>query len=78
MSNLEIGLLSFPALLILIFIRVPIGLAMFLCGVVGLYLVTGNANMPLNRLKSETYSTFSSYSPRTCRPMSQNAPSAET
>ena len=62
MSNLEIGLLSFPALLILIFIRVPIGLAMFLCGVVGLYLVTGNANMPLNRLKSETYSTFSSYS----------------
>ena len=62
MSNLEIGLISFPALLILIFIRVPIGLAMFLTGVVGLYLVTGNANMPLNRLKSETYSTFSSYS----------------
>ena len=62
MSNLEIGLASFPALLILIFIRVPIGLAMFLTGVVGLYLVTGNANMPLNRLKSETYSTFSSYS----------------
>ena len=62
MSNLEIGLLSFPALLVLIFIRVPIGLAMFLTGVIGLYLVTGNANMPLNRLKSETYSTFSSYS----------------
>ena len=62
MSNLEIGLISFPALLILIFIRVPIGLALFLCGVVGLYLVTGNINMPLNRLKSETYSTFSSYS----------------
>ena len=32
MSNLEIGLASFPALLILIFIRVPIGLAMFFGG----------------------------------------------
>ena len=36
MSNLEIGLLSFPALMALIFIRVPIGLAMFLVGLVGL------------------------------------------
>ena len=61
MSNLEIGLASFPALLILIFIRVPIGLAMFLVGLVGLYFVTGSFNLPLARLKSETYSTFSSY-----------------
>ena len=62
MSNLEIGLVSFPALLILIFIRVPIGLAMFLVGLVGLYFVTGSLNMPLGRMKSETFSTFSSYS----------------
>ena len=62
MSNLEIGIASFPALLILIFIRVPIGLAMFLVGLVGLYAVTGNLNLPLARLKSETYTTFSSYS----------------
>ena len=62
MSNLDIGLLSFPALMILIFIRVPIGLAMFLVGLVGLYIVTGNPTLPLARLKSETYSTFSSYS----------------
>ena len=61
MSNLEIGLASFPALLLLIFIRVPIGLAMFLVGLVGLYLVTGSFNLPLARLKSETFSTFSSY-----------------
>ena len=61
MSNLEIGLASFPALLILIFIRVPIGLAMFLVGLVGLYFVTGSFNLPLARLKSETFSTFSSY-----------------
>ena len=40
MSNLEIGLASFPALLILIFIRVPIGLAMFLVGLVDLLVVS--------------------------------------
>jgi hypothetical protein len=57
MSNLEIGLASFPALLILIFIRVPIGLAMFLVGLVGLYFTTGSFNLPLARLKSETFST---------------------
>ena len=62
MSNLEIGLVSFPGLLILIFIRVPIGLAMFLVGLVGLYFVTGSLNLPLGRMKSETFSTFSSYS----------------
>ena len=62
MSPLEIGLTSFPVLLALIFLRVPIGLAMFLCGLGGLYLVTGNLNLPLGRLKSETYTTFSSYS----------------
>ncbi|NRB33703.1 MAG: TRAP transporter large permease [Rhodobacteraceae bacterium] len=62
MSNLEIGILSFPALMVLIFLRVPIGLAMFLAGLVGLTLVTGDTNMAFSRLKNETYSTFSSYS----------------
>ena len=62
MSDLAIGLLSFPALLFLIFARVPIGLAMFVTGLVGIVMVTGNLNIPLGRLKSETYSTFSSYS----------------
>ncbi len=62
MSNLEIGITSFPALLLLIFLRVPIGLAMFLVGFVGLYLVTGGNNVALSRLKHETYTTFSSYS----------------
>lgn len=62
MSDLSIGLLSFPALLIAIFLRVPIGLAMFLAGFLGLVLVTGEMNLPLARLKSETYSTFSNYS----------------
>ena len=62
MSDIAIGVLSFPALLILIFLRVPIGLAMFLAGFVGLIVVTGDANLPFARLKAETYSTFSNYS----------------
>lgn len=57
-----IGLLSFPALLVLIFLRVPIGLAMFLAGLVGLIIVTGETTIPFARLKSETYGTFSNYS----------------
>ncbi|MHA6323796.1 TRAP transporter large permease [Roseivivax sp. CAU 1753] len=62
MSDIAIGLLSFPALLILIFLRVPIGLAMFLAGLVGLIFVTGDTNLPFARLKAETYTTFSNYS----------------
>ena len=62
MTNLEIGMASFPALLVLIFLRVPIGLSMFLVGLFGLYFVTGSFNVALSKLKSETYTTFSSYS----------------
>ncbi len=61
MTNFEIGLLSFPALL-LIFLRVPIGLAMFTTGFVGLWLTNGSAFMAMARLKTETFTTFSSYS----------------
>ncbi len=59
---LEIGFWSFPALLVLIFLRAPIGLAMMLCGVAGLYLAMGGSAVVLAKLKTETYSTFSSYS----------------
>ncbi len=62
MSDLAIGIYSFPALMILIFLRVPIGLAMFLVGLVGLTLVTDSTNVAFSRLKNETYTTFSSYS----------------
>ncbi|KNG92807.1 TRAP transporter large permease [Pseudaestuariivita atlantica] len=62
MSDLAIGVLSFPALLTLIFLRVPIGLAMFLTGLVGLVIVTGETTIPFARLKSETFTTFSNYS----------------
>ncbi|MEM9551345.1 MAG: TRAP transporter large permease [Pseudomonadota bacterium] len=62
MTSLEIGIYSFPALMLLIVLRVPIGLAMFLVGLVGLSMVTGDTNVAFSRLKNETYTTFSSYS----------------
>lgn len=62
MSNLEIGILSFPAMLLLIFLRVPIGLAMFVVGYLGYWIVTGAPNMAMARLKSAAYSTFASES----------------
>jgi len=62
MSALEVGIASFPALMVLIFLRVPIGLAMFVVGLVGLFIVTDVTTVAFARLKSETYTTFSSYS----------------
>ena len=62
MSTLALGFLSFPVLLLLIFLRAPVGLAMLLCGLGGLHLALGGPDVFLARLKSETYTTFSSYS----------------
>ena len=62
MTPLELGYLSFPVLLALIFLRAPIGLAMMLCGIGGLYLALGGTGVVLAKLKTETYTTFSSYS----------------
>jgi len=62
LTALEIGVLSFPALLVLIFLRIPIGLAMLLCGVVGSCILQGSPWPILSKLKSETYTTFASNS----------------
>lgn len=62
MSNLEIGLWSFPVLLALIFLRVPIGAAMLLVGFAGNVLVQGTPAMMLAQLKNLPFGTFSSYS----------------
>ncbi|MFC4214468.1 TRAP transporter large permease [Pseudophaeobacter arcticus] len=62
MTALEIGIASFPILMVLIFLRVPIGLSMFVVGLVGLIVVTDGTQVAFGRLKSETYTTFSSYS----------------
>jgi len=62
MSNFELALWSFPVLLILVFLRAPIALAMIAVGVGGTYLVVGTPMMNLNQLKTLTYGTFSNYS----------------
>ncbi len=62
MSNLEIGIWSFPILLIMIFLRVPIGLAMLATGVLGSYMINDSMLMIFGQLKNQTYGTFSSYS----------------
>ena len=52
MSNLALGFLSFPFLLLLIFARAPIGLAMLLTGIGGLWLALGTPAVFLARLKT--------------------------
>ena len=86
MTNFDYGLLSFPVLMLLIFLRMPIGLAMFTVGFAGLLAIGVPASrvdqlatafwagdigkffevmgkmLPFAKLKSESYSVFSSYS----------------
>jgi len=62
LSNIEIALLSFPVLLLLIFLRIPIGLAMLLTGIGGSYFINGSFLMIFAQLKNLTWGTFSSYS----------------
>ena len=62
MSDLEIGIWSFPILLVLIFLRIPIGLAMLAVGVLGSYMINDSFLMIFGQLKNQTYGTFSSYS----------------
>ena len=62
MSNFELALWSFPVLLVLVFLRAPIALAMIGVGVGGTWLVIGTPMMTLNQLKTLTYGTFSNYS----------------
>lgn len=62
MSNIELALWSFPVLIALILLRMPIALAMMAVGVTGSILVVGTPLMVLNQLKTLTYGTFSNYS----------------
>jgi C4-dicarboxylate transporter, DctM subunit len=61
MSGIELAAWSFPILLLMIFVRVPIGLAMLVCGLGGAWMIYGSATPILNQLKQVTYSTFSNY-----------------
>ena len=62
MTAVQLGLLAFPVLLGLIFLRAPIGLAMLVVGVFGMWAVTGSPSIVLSKFKTETFSTFSSHS----------------
>jgi tripartite ATP-independent transporter DctM subunit len=62
MSNIELALWSFPLLLFLIFIRIPIGLTMLLVGLGGAWVIYGSYMPIFSQMKQMTYSTFSSYS----------------
>ena len=62
MSPLLLGLIGFPLVLVLIFLRVPIGLAMLGVGIGGSVLITGSFNPILAQFKNLTYSTYASES----------------
>ena len=62
MSNLVLGLLGIPAVLLLVFLRVPIGIAMLGVGIFGTWMITGSFNPALAQFKNLTYGTFASYS----------------
>ncbi|WP_425403599.1 TRAP transporter large permease [Hwanghaeella sp.] len=62
MTKLEIAIWSFPVLLLLIALRMPIGLAMLTIGIAGSALVNGSWIAVLSQLKSVPYDTFSNYS----------------
>lgn len=61
MDPIHLALASFVLLLALIFVRVPIGLSMLVCGALGVSLVYGDLAPLLNQFKQLTYSTFSNY-----------------
>ncbi|MAX74952.1 TRAP transporter large permease [Alterinioella nitratireducens] len=62
MTGLELAIAAFALMLVAIFFRAPIGVAMGITGFVGTWYYLGNPNAPLSLMKSLTYETFSSYS----------------
>lgn len=62
MDGVTLSLLGFALMLVLIFLRMPIGVALFLTGAVGTWIVLGRVTPVTAQLKSLTYDAFSSYS----------------
>jgi len=62
MEPIWLATASFPVLLILIFLRVPIGLSMLVVGLFGSWQVYGSAAPLLSQMKNLAYSQFSSHS----------------
>jgi len=62
MEPIWLAAASFPVLLVLIFLRVPIGLSMLVVGLFGSWQVYGSAAPLLNQMKNLAYAQFSSHS----------------
>jgi len=62
MDPLQLAAWSFPVLLALIFLRVPIGLSMLVVGLFGSWQVFGSAAPLLNQMKNLAYSQYSNHS----------------
>ena len=61
-SNFQIGLLSFPLLIALIFLRIPLAASMFIVGLLGTWLLAGDMRMMNNQLKTFAFGTLTNYS----------------
>ena len=62
MDPLALAAWSFPVLMVLIFLRIPIGLSMLLLGLLGSWLVYGSMPPVLNQMKTLAYVQFSNHS----------------
>ncbi|UWQ13019.1 TRAP transporter large permease [Aliiroseovarius sp. M344] len=62
MTGIELAIVAFALMLLAIFLRLPIGLAMGLTGFFGIWYLMGHPSVTLSQLKSLSYDTFSSYS----------------
>jgi len=61
MSGIGVGFIIFGVMLTLMFVRVPIGVAMFIVGAGGYLYLTGNGPALLNSLKNLGYARLSNY-----------------
>ncbi len=61
MSGIAVGGLIFAALMLLLVVRVPIGIAMFVSGAGGFLYLTGDSMPLLNMLKQTAYARLSNY-----------------
>ena len=52
-SDFQIGLLGFPVLLVLIFMRLPLAISLLIVGLIGKILVEGRVNGAQNLLKQQ-------------------------
>lgn len=62
MSDLQVAAWSFPVVLVLIFLRMPIGLAMLLVGLGGSVMVFGDVMPLLQQIKTLAYGQFANHS----------------